>query len=100
MKDILLCSAAAAGNLDRMNELLKEGISPDARDQSNSTALLYAVGHSQLAAAARLLEAGADINATNLDGETVLDGILKDAPPELIPWLEARGAVRGPGKHR
>jgi ankyrin repeat protein len=98
MKDILLCSAAAAGNLDRMNELLKEGVSPDARDQRNSTALLYAVGHSQLSAAERLLEAGADINAHNLDGETVLDATLKEGPSELISWLEARGAVRGPGK--
>ena len=81
-----------------MNELLKSGIPPDARDQRNSTALLYAVGHGQLAAAERLLEAGADINAHNLDGETALDSLLREGPPDLIPWLQARGANRGPGK--
>jgi ankyrin repeat protein len=93
-KDILLCSAAAAGDLTRMNELLTEGVSPDARDQRRSTPLFYAAGHGRINAAARLLDAGADINARNLDGCTVLDSILQYGPPELIPWLEARGALR------
>jgi ankyrin repeat protein len=93
-KDILLCSAAAAGDLSRMNELLKEGVSPDAGDQRNSTPLFYAAGHGRIDAAARLLDAGADINARNLDGHTVLDSILQDGPPEMISWLEARGAIR------
>jgi ankyrin repeat protein len=44
-----------------------------------------------------LIEAGADINATNRDGETALDQARELDHDGLAAWLEAHGAEQGAG---
>ena len=94
MDEILLCSAAAEGNLAAMDALLKKGVSPNGRDQRGSSALSYAASFGQVDAAALLLEAGVDINARNLDGQTALSSIDGSELLDMITWLEVRGAMR------
>ena len=94
MDEILLCTAAAEGDLAAIEALLKKGVSPNGHDQRRSTPLFYAVGFGQVDAAALLLEAGADINARNLSGQTALSSIEASELMDMIVWLEVRGAAR------
>lgn len=88
---VRLCSAAGSGDLAQVDALLQSGVSPDGRDQRGSPALYYAASNCHFEAAARLLSAGADINARDIDGRTTL---AKISEPDMIRWLEARGATK------
>jgi peptidoglycan/LPS O-acetylase OafA/YrhL len=61
-----------------IDELLEAGADPSARYRDRNTALHTAAFFGRAEAAARLLAAGADINARNVYGETPLDSMRHD----------------------
>lgn len=67
----LLCLAAKAGKADEVKSLLTSK-DADERDTDGRTALMWAAGKGHLDIANLLLEAGANINATEFDGTTPL----------------------------
>eukprot|EP00808_Paulinella_micropora_P002881 g63608.t1 len=74
MSEQELVKAVVDGQLDRVKELLAQGVSAESKDSSapHSTALIKAgwKGHTTIAEA--LLAARANVNATNDDGSTAL----------------------------
>lgn len=67
--DIFISSAA--GDLAKLRQILCVA-SPDQRDVTDRTPLMYACRAGQIDAAQLLLTAGADINASNANGTTAL----------------------------
>ncbi|MGD9894985.1 MAG: ankyrin repeat domain-containing protein [Dehalococcoidia bacterium] len=61
-RDMDLIAAAAAGDLEDVNQLLRQGASVDARDGRGRTALIAAAYGDHLAVAEALIAAGADVN--------------------------------------
>ena len=67
--DTALIDAAALGDAGEVARLLGEGASVDARDATTRTALHLATQGNHVAAAVMLIEAGADVNAS--DGASI-----------------------------
>lgn len=59
---------------------------------SNSSALVYAAQHGNLAVVQRMVELGADIHATNPDAYTVLDCAASEGHAGIVRYLLKRGA--------
>ncbi|CBF86658.1 hypothetical protein AN2346.2 [Aspergillus nidulans FGSC A4] len=59
---------------------------------SNSSALVYAAQHGNLAVVQRMVELGADINATNPDAYTVLDCAASEGHADIVRYLLRKGA--------
>jgi ankyrin repeat protein len=74
--------------------LLSAGAHPDEADQRKLTPLMSAIltDEPKLACIRQLIEAGADVNAKDANGESVLDWALKYRNPEIIAMLKAAGA--------
>lgn len=67
---------------------LKDGANPDARDKRQETPLMYAAAYNTLEAVKVLLDAGADVNAVNDKGDTLLLVALRNNhKPEVIEAL-------------
>jgi ankyrin repeat protein len=64
-----LIEAARSGDAAEIARLLAQGAAVDARDGANLTALHHATEANQIAAALALIEAGADVNAS--DGSSI-----------------------------
>ena len=64
-KNVRLIEAAAAGQTDRIQQLLTSGADPGAKDQFGNTALMHACWYGRTGAVKLLLEAKADVNAKN-----------------------------------
>ena len=60
-----LMDAAAAGDLEVAEELIRAGADLDVRSKNGQTALILAVGQGSVEIAARLIEAGADFTVTD-----------------------------------
>jgi hypothetical protein len=80
-----------------VKEKLKKGVDVNAKDFVGNTALIFAVfGDSEdLDIIKMLLENGADVNAINKKGESVLDLMIKNTYPineDLLKMLEGYGA--------
>jgi ankyrin repeat protein len=77
--------------------LLSAGAHPDECDQRKLTPLMAAIltDEPQLATIRQLTAAGADVNAKDQNGESVLDWALKYRNPEIISMLKAAGAKVG-----
>lgn len=74
--DTALIQAAQRGDAGQVARLLSDGALVNARDAANRTALHFAVEGNHIAAALALIEAGADVNAS--------DGTSIDHTPYLI----------------
>lgn len=87
-----LHSAALAGDLDKVQQLLREGADPSARDAAGRTPLDYVsfAGSSRPDIARVLVEAGADLTAQGQDLGTALHTNVSS--PEVVRLLLARGA--------
>ena len=74
--------------------LLSAGAHPDEADQRKLTPLTYAILNDEpkLDCLRQLIAAGADVNAKDANGESVLDWALKYRNPEIIAMLKAAGA--------
>jgi len=81
--DQALIEAARRGDAAEVTRLLAAGADPDARDRANRTALHHATEANHVAAALALIEAGADVNAS--------DGASIDHTPYLMAG--ARGQL-------
>ena len=89
-----LFSAASNGSYEAVQYLLSLGINPDERDieQNNDTALIQAAFGGYLNVAKELIEMGADINAKDIYGQSVLTKAQWSGNHELVEYLEKRGA--------
>jgi hypothetical protein len=90
-----LFDAALLGSLAATTRLLEAGVHPNAyRDPFGATALLVAArgGHRRLCAA--LLQAGAEVDATDATGETPLAAAVRKVRPEVVRLLLEHAADR------
>jgi hypothetical protein len=83
-----LVTAAESGNLERVDQLLRGGISTEQTDARGRTALLVATLRGDAAMVRRLLAAGARADVADADGDTPLAVARRQGPPELARLLE------------
>jgi ankyrin repeat protein len=67
-----LLAASAAGDVAKIQTLLKQGVDVNARNERGQTAVLLAAAGGYSEAARLLLKQGADVNAGDKSGETTL----------------------------
>ena len=92
--DKALFSAASNGHYDTVKYLITLGLSPDERDvtQNNDTALIQAAYGGHIDIVRLLIKAGADINAMDKFGQSVLRKAYWSNNDELVSYLEKLGA--------
>jgi cytoskeletal protein RodZ len=83
-----LVTAAESGNLERVDQLLRGGISTEQTDARGRTALLVATLRGDAAMVRRLLAAGARADIADENGDTPLAVAQRRGPPELARLLE------------
>jgi ankyrin repeat protein len=88
--------AARAGQLPRVQALLREGANVNSRDRNGDSPLNMAAAKGNTDLAAALLAAGADPNLANLAGVTPLMGAGLAANAEIFRALLAAGALTPP----
>lgn len=94
--DSALHWAAAAGNIQIMNALLKSGGSPNQLNAHRATPLHQAAGWGQLEMCKSLLAAGADPWAVDADGRTPLDIAIDGCFDDVIKLIESSQKSRPP----
>ena len=70
--DSTVLGATCAGNVERLQEILKEGQDVNQRDEEGRTALHFAAGYGDLKCMEALLDAKADVNAKDNDSNPPL----------------------------
>jgi ankyrin repeat protein len=86
-----LWQAAALGLMERVESDFRAGPTPDRHEITK--AFWCACHGGQQAAAALLLDRGADINWVGFDGLTPLDAASRSGAHELAGWLRSRGGL-------
>jgi Ankyrin repeats (3 copies) len=84
----LLVTAAESGKLERVDQLLRSGVSTEQTDARGRTALLVATLRADMPMVRRLLAAGARVDVVDEDGDTPLAAARRQGPPELARLLE------------
>lgn len=87
-----LLEAAAAGHVERIQDLLASGASVEARDTIGRTALILAASEGHVEAVKVLLEKGSDVNAANQYGATALQFAVTNSKAEVVAILIDHGA--------
>lgn len=87
-----LITAVKRGTVNEVQDLLKEGITPDSKDELGTPALVIAASKGQGDIILALLAAGAEINATNRVGQTALSRAAFFGHNEILALLLAHGA--------
>lgn len=92
--DKALVYAASNGSYEAVKYLLSLGINPDERDedQNNDTALMQAAFGGYLDVAKELIKHGSDINAKDINQQSVLTKALWSSNDELVKFLQNHGA--------
>ncbi len=90
-----LMMAAPYGDEDSIECLLKAGARVNERDSRGMTPLMFSIAtdHAHLSTVRELIKAGADVQAKDQNGDSVLDWANKYGQPEVIAMLRAAGAV-------
>jgi len=91
-RDMKMIAAAAAGDIDTVEQLLARGASVQARDASGATALIAAAYRNQVEVAAMLIDAGADVNVQDSTQQSAYLITTADGFPELLRMTLAAGA--------
>jgi uncharacterized protein len=86
-----LHDAAQAGDVEKVRELLTQGVDVDERDARGETPLIKAALAGQTAAAAALIEAGADVGARNDRGFSGLHAAAYSGSVEIATMLLDHG---------
>merc|ERR1719221_2078999 len=73
--------------------LLSRGAHPDPRNNSGDTPLISAVRQGVVSTTQQLVDAKADVNAQNSNGETALAQALAAGNEQFINFLRANGAT-------
>ena len=87
-----LHTAAAAGRVGEVRQLLAAGVPIDAAERDGRTPLMAALTSCQYAAAEALITAGADVHAADQRGESALHHAASFATPALVQKIVDRGA--------
>ena len=87
-----LLRAAAAGQVELIQDLLARGASVGTRDSIGRTALMLAAIEGRAEAVKLLLEKGSDIGAANQYGGTALDFAVMNGRAEVVAILVDHGA--------
>lgn len=80
-----LRQAVSESDIPKVKDCLDMNVYVDAEDEEGNTALMYASGVGNEEALKMLLQAGADLNLRNSDGETALFWCLWGFEPENLP---------------
>lgn len=92
-----ICTAAMLGNLDRLEDFLKEDANlVNARGAHGIPLLYFPVIHAKLPVAEYLLQHGTDPNAASPDGITATHGAVMFNQPKMARWLLEHGANPNP----
>lgn len=92
-----ICTAAMLGNLNCIEEYLKEDANLiHARGAHGLPLLYFPIIHARLDIAQYLLEHGADINSASPNGITPLHAAVMFKQPEMARWLLDHGAKPNP----
>ena len=83
--------ASAAGDLNRVKELVKQGADINVKDNHKRTALHYAALFGNLELVQWLVKQGADVKAKSIFGETALHYAACNDNMELVEWLVNQG---------
>merc|ERR1719316_1496208 len=84
--------AARRGDLQKLQEYLKDGKDVNAKDFKGVTALGYAVGHDQLSVVKVLIDAKANINDVDSAGNSAVHFAAGYGKVKVLEHLLARGA--------
>tara|TARA_R110000744_G_scaffold208098_1_gene326805 strand:+ start:376 stop:657 length:282 start_codon:yes stop_codon:yes gene_type:complete len=87
--------AAIDGNLDQIEELIKNGVDVndiDDRDEYKRTALHFASSYGELETVQYLVGNGADVNSRDYKGRTPLYTASYFGNLEIVEYLESKGA--------
>lgn len=88
-----LMQAAADGDMETIEILLKHGADPNARNEENELPLGFACSWEQWDAAKALIQKGADVNGVEDEGRTHLDWVVLSNKPDGIAVLRSSGAL-------
>ncbi len=91
-----LMKAAYVGKLAVVQYLVESGANVNARSNNSWTPLMWAAGHLDIVE--YLVEQGADIHARDQQGSTPLELAQQYGRPEVVKYLQGRGAGRRPRK--
>ena len=83
-----LCSAAAAGNIDNISSLLREGANLNAADYDARTALHLAASQGQVEVVKFLLTNGASASPKDRYNGSPLDDAKREGHQEVVTYLE------------
>lgn len=83
-----IITAAVNGNLEKLNELIKDGADIDVKDFHNNTALICAAFHGHTDCVEALLKAGADVNTKDDYGWTALIAADNEGHKDCVALLE------------
>lgn len=91
-KDAALLRAVMAGNAQEVEKLVAEGADASVKDKNGLTALMWAVGNSDLPITLILLAAGTGVNARSEMGRTALMYVAKLGHTRIVEALLDAGA--------
>ncbi|MBT5899117.1 MAG: hypothetical protein HOK30_00800 [Rhodospirillaceae bacterium] len=88
-----LLTAAAEGDLEKVDTLLKLGVDANAINKLGRTSIITAVWRGQIEIVRSLLDAGVDIDAVDKEGRTALTWASINGYPEIVDVLLAESAL-------
>jgi uncharacterized protein len=94
-RSVALSEAAFVCDFLKVRQLLSEGASTEARDETGRTPIFSAVLGNSVGVLGLLVEAGADVNARDRDGWTALHFAAQEHLPEMARILVGQGADLG-----